>query len=42
MKDKITKWYKQKLWTDAMVRNAVEKGIVTKAQYAEIAGKEYA
>lgn len=29
MKEKIKKWYKQGLWTDAMVQNAVDKGILT-------------
>ena len=41
MKTKIAKWYKQGLWTDEMVRIAVSKGILTKAQYEEIAGKSY-
>ena len=41
MKEKIAKWYKQGLWDDAKVRNAVEKGIITEAQYTEITGKEY-
>ena len=38
MKDKIAKWYKQGLWTKEMVRNAVEKGIITEADYEEIVG----
>ena len=41
MKEKIEKWYKQGLWDDAKVRNAVEKGIITAKQYAEITGNEY-
>ena len=41
MKEKITKWYKQGLWTKEMVRNAVEKGVITKEQYKEITGEEY-
>lgn len=41
MKEKITKWYKQGLWTEAMVRNAVDKGIITKEQYTEITGLDY-
>ena len=36
MKEKIAKWYKQGLWTAAMVQNAVEKGILTEAEAAEI------
>ena len=41
MFERIEKWYKQGLWLEAMVRNAVEKGVITKEQYAEITGKEY-
>ena len=29
MKEKIAKWYKQGLWSEGMVRNAVDKGILT-------------
>lgn len=36
MKDKIAKWYKQGLWTKEMVRNAVDKGVITEADYAKI------
>ena len=36
MKDKIAKWYKQGLWTEEMVLNAVEKGIITEEEAAEI------
>lgn len=42
MKDKIAKWYKQGLWNDAMVGNAVAKGIITAEDYEEITGKVYA
>ncbi len=42
MKDKIAKWYKQGLWTEAMVRNAVGKGIITTEDYKEITGVVYA
>lgn len=41
MKDKISKWYKQGLWTAEMVANAVEKGIITAEDYAEITGEDY-
>lgn len=41
MKDKIAKWYNQGLWTEAMVRNAVDKGIITEEDYAEIVGEDY-
>ena len=29
MYEKIKKWYKQGLWTEEMVRNAVSKGVLT-------------
>lgn len=40
MKDKIAKWYKQGLWTVDMVKNAVNKGVITEEEYNEIVGKE--
>ena len=40
MKTKIEKWYKQGIWTAAMVHNAVVKGIITAEDYKEIVGKE--
>lgn len=36
MKDKIAKWYKRGLWTDAMIENAVKKGVITEEEAAEI------
>ena len=36
MKEKIAKWYKQGLWTAAMVQNAVKKGVLTSGEAAEI------
>lgn len=39
MKEKIKKWYKQGLWTEAMVLNAVSKGILTEDEVAEILGE---
>ena len=36
MKDKIKKWYKQGLWTTAMVMNAETKGILTSEEVIEI------
>ena len=36
MKNKIAKWYKQGLWSAEMVQNAVEKGILTADEAAEI------
>ena len=41
MKEKIMKWYPT-LWTLDMVRNAVEKGVITADDYKEITGEEYA
>lgn len=36
MKEKITKWFKQGLWTEKMVENAFEKGILTENEMNEI------
>lgn len=36
MKEKIRKWYKQGLWTADMVQKAVEKGILTADEAAEV------
>lgn len=41
MKEKIAKWHKQGLWTEEMVRHAVEKGVITKDDFKEITGKNY-
>jgi hypothetical protein len=41
MKDKIAKWYKQGLWTAAMVANAVKKRVITASDYEEITGEVY-
>ena len=40
MYEKIKKWYKQGLWTEEMVQNAVEKGILITEQAAEILKEE--
>lgn len=37
----IKRNYDRGLWSAAMVRTAVRKGIITKEQYEEITGKEY-
>ena len=39
MKEKIEKWYKQGLWTADMVKNAVDKGVITPEEYEEIVGE---
>lgn len=38
MYEKIKKWYKQGLWNEKMVQNAVDKGVITEEQAAEILG----
>lgn len=37
----IKKNYDRKLWNKLMVKMAVRKGIITKAQYEEIVGEAY-
>lgn len=39
MYEKIKMWHKMGLWTDAMVQNAVTKGVITEIQAAEIFGE---
>ena len=41
MKEKITKLYRQGLWTKVMVKNAVKKGVLTAGDYTEIVGEAY-
>lgn len=36
MKEKILKWFKLGLWTEEMVRNAVEKKVLTEDEMNEI------
>lgn len=36
MKEKIAKWYKQGLWTEAMVQDAVAKKVLTPDEAEEI------
>ena len=38
----IKRNYDRGLWTAAMVKTAVIKGVITREQYKEITGKEYA
>jgi uncharacterized XkdX family phage protein len=33
--------YERKLWSKAMVKAAVKKGVITPAQYEEITGEVY-
>lgn len=39
MKEKIEKWYKMGLWTEEMVMNAVEKGVITEQDGQSILNK---
>lgn len=36
MYNKIKKWYEMGLWTEEMVLQAVEKGVITRTQADEI------
>lgn len=38
MKEKIAKWYAQGLWTEDMVHQAVDKGVITEGEAEEILG----
>lgn len=38
MKDKLARWYRQGLWTAAMVQEAVDKGLITQEDCVEIVG----
>lgn len=40
--NQIKKNYERGLWSKAMVRMAVRKGVITAAQYEEITGEVYA
>ena len=40
MFERIKKWYKQGLWTEAMVRMAVTKNVITEAEASEIMEEE--
>ena len=40
MQEKIEKWYKQGLWTEEMVRNAIGKVLTEYEAYAIINSKE--
>jgi len=40
--DTIKKNFDRKLWSTAMVRTAVKKGVITPEQYKEISGEKYA
>lgn len=40
MKERILKWYKLGLWTELMVQNAVDKGVITADDMKEIVGEK--
>lgn len=40
--ERIKAHYNAGLWNKAMVKNAVKKGVITKEQYFEITGEQYA
>lgn len=42
MFDRIKGFYDKRLWTKSQVHDAVEKGVLTAAQYEEITGEPYA
>ena len=37
----IKRNYERKLWSKAMVKTAVRKGVLNEVQYQEITGEEY-
>lgn len=39
--EKVKYYFEMGLWSAAMVKTAVRKGIITKEQYKEITGREY-
>lgn len=39
--DMIKKNYNKGLWSESMVKLAVEKSVITKEDYTEITGKSY-
>lgn len=40
--ERVKYFYEAGLWSKPMVKMAVRKGIITKEQYAEITGEQYA
>lgn len=40
IKINIPRWYKQGLWTEAMVQNAAKKGVITEDEASAILCKE--
>lgn len=40
--ERIKYYYDAGFWNKIMVRNAVKKGVITKEQYQEITGEQFA
>ena len=40
--ERIKQYYNAGLWNKAMVKMAVKKGVISKEQFADITGEEYA
>ena len=40
--ERVKYYYEAGLWAKPMVKMAVKKGVITKEQYAEITGEDYA
>ena len=40
--ERVKYYYEAGLWSKPMVKMAVRKGIITKEQYAEIVGEQFA
>ena len=41
MYEKVKKWYERGLWSEARVKNAVAKGVITADEFKAITGKDY-
>lgn len=39
--ERVKYYFEAGLWNKAMVKNAVRKGVITKAQYEEITGEKF-
>lgn len=39
--ERVKYYYEAGLWSKPMVKMAVKKGVISKAQYAEITGENY-
>ncbi len=39
--EKVKSWYELGMWSEARVKNAVQKGAISAEEYEAITGKEY-